>query len=79
VLQNAAINLRQNVANAISLVDEKLNIDDLSEMDESEKVNVLTLFRETLHQCYNFGFEVFESVPVFLFINLLCRMHEITV
>jgi len=50
--------LRQNVASAISQIDEKLSLDDLSEMDEGEKVNVLTLFRETLHQCYNFGFEV---------------------
>ena len=56
--QNAAVVLRQNVASAVSQIDEKLNLDDLSEMDESEKGNVLTLFRETLHQCYNFGFEV---------------------
>lgn len=59
--QNAAINLRQNVARAISQIDEKLSLDDLSEMDEGEKVNVLTLFRETLHQCYNFGFEVCDD------------------
>ena len=46
------------VADAIRQVDEKLDLEDIPEMDEAEKLNLQKLYRETLHQCYNFGFEV---------------------
>ncbi len=50
--------LQEKLANAIKQVDEKLDLDDIPEMDENEKFNIQKLYRETLHQCYNFGFEV---------------------
>jgi len=50
--------LRDDVDRSISRVDDALNPGDLSDMDETEKTNVQKLFRETLHQCYGFGFEV---------------------
>lgn len=46
------------MANSITQVDEKLTLDATADMDETEKVNIQKLYRETLHQCYNFGFEV---------------------
>jgi len=52
------MDLRDHVDHAISHVDEGLNPGDLADMDETEKVNVEKLYRETLHQCYGFGFEV---------------------
>jgi len=52
------MNLRDHVDHAILQVDDGLNPGDLTDMDESEKTNVQKLYRETLHQCYGFGFEV---------------------
>jgi len=60
-MQKEVMNLRDHVDHAISQVDEGLNPGDLADMDEMEKINVQKLYRETLHQCYNFGFEV--SLP----------------
>jgi len=56
--QNAAIDLRDRVAKAIVLVDDKLVLEDLLDLESSDKQSVQKLYRETLHQCYNFGFEV---------------------
>ncbi len=57
-VQVAGVQLQEKLANAIKQVDEKLDLDDIPEMDENEKINIQKLYRETLHQCYNFGFEV---------------------
>ncbi|CAH1799809.1 unnamed protein product [Owenia fusiformis] len=61
-LRQYAINLREKVASAIKQVDEKLDINDLSEMDETEKYTIIKLIRETLHQCYNFGLEYHKEL-----------------
>jgi len=58
LLKNSALDLRKRVAKAIKQVDDKLNPMELSEMAEAEKDVMQKLFCETLHQCYNFGFEV---------------------
>lgn len=50
--------LRYKVADGIAQVDEKLNLEDITAMDEVEKLHIQKLYRETLHQCYSFGFEV---------------------
>ena len=57
-VQSAAMELRDKVANAIKQVDEKLSLEEFRDMDEAEKNSILKQYRETLHQCYNFGFEV---------------------
>lgn len=57
-LQQAGLYLRERITDAIAQVDEKLALDDIAEMDEVEKASMQKLIRETLHQCYNFGFEV---------------------
>ena len=59
--QAAAIDLREKVAMAISQVDDKLHLEDIAELDELEKIE--KLYRETLHQCYSFGFEVGAAAP----------------
>ena len=56
--QTAALDLREKVAYSITQVDDKLTLDDIADMDDVEKTNIQKLYRETLHQCYNFGFEV---------------------
>lgn len=58
VWQSAAMTLRERVAYAIAQVDEKLNLEDMADMEDCDKHNIQKLYRETLHQCYNFGFEV---------------------
>ena len=50
--------LRHRIADAITQVDQKLTIEDMADLEENEKVNIEKLYRETLHQCYNFGFDV---------------------
>jgi len=66
------MNLRAHVDHAISQVDEGLNLCDLADMDETEKTNVQKLYRETLHQCYNFGFEVgYHSLEIRRAVNVL--------
>ena len=50
--------LRDHVSDAIAQVDEKLSIEDVGDLEEGEKINIQKLYRETLHQCYSFGFEV---------------------
>ena len=55
-LKEAAISLRDTVASVIQKVEEHWNCD--IAMAESEKNHVLKLYRETMLQAYNFGFEV---------------------
>ena len=60
------MNLRDHVDHAISQADEGLNPGDLADMDEVEKINVQKVYRETLHQCYGFGFEVTCTILCFI-------------
>ncbi|KAL3881975.1 hypothetical protein ACJMK2_028357 [Sinanodonta woodiana] len=61
-LKEAAISLRDKVATAIKQVDEKWNCGDIAKMEESEKNHILKLYRETMLQAYNFGFEYMREV-----------------
>ena len=62
--QKEVMSLRDQVDHAISQVDKCLNPGDLADMDDTEKTNVQKLYRETLHQCYGFGFEVNKQTSV---------------
>ena len=55
-IQESAISLRDKVATVIRQVEEHWNCD--MEMEENEKNHILKLYRETMLQAYNFGFEV---------------------
>ena len=61
-MKSAAMELKDHVAQAITQVDEKLNLDDIPDMEESERYNIMKLYRETLQQCYNFGFEYHKEL-----------------
>ena len=63
------MDLRHKVADGIAQVDEKLNLDDITVMDEAEKHHIQKLYRETLHQCYGFGFEVLYILDIAYLIN----------
>ena len=61
-LQKEAMYLRDKVDDAIQQVEEKLGMEDFTEMDETEVTHKIhTLYRETLLRCYNFGCEVNDS------------------
>ncbi|XP_060581220.1 mitogen-activated protein kinase kinase kinase 4-like isoform X3 [Ruditapes philippinarum] len=59
-LKESAITLRDKVATVIRQVEEHWNCD--LEMEESEKNHILKLYRETMLQAYNFGFEYMKEV-----------------
>ena len=42
-------------------VDENLDLDSMFEMEETEKAMVYQTYTETMHLCYNFGFEVSKT------------------
>ena len=50
--------LREGIVRAVERVDENLDLDSMFDMDEQEKAVVYHTYTETMHLCYNFGFEV---------------------
>ncbi|KAL4233273.1 Mitogen-activated protein kinase kinase kinase 4 [Mactra antiquata] len=59
-LKESAISLRDKVATVIKQVEEHWNCD--QDIIESEKKHILKLYRETMLQAYNFGFEYMKEV-----------------
>ena len=58
--------LRDKVDHAIQQVEEKLGMEDLTEVEDTEVTHkIQTLYRETLLRCYNFGCEVSGIVPLY--------------
>lgn len=53
-MQLNALELQEKVVDAVKQVDDKLSFNDVIQYED----NLLKLYRETLLQCYNFGFEV---------------------
>ncbi|KAK7497186.1 hypothetical protein BaRGS_00011480 [Batillaria attramentaria] len=53
-----ALELQEKVVTSIRQVDEKLNFNDVIQHEDS----LLKLYRETMLQCYNFGFEYSKEV-----------------
>ena len=47
---------------AVERVDENLDLDSMFDMDEGEKAMVYQTYTETMHLCYNFGFEVIAII-----------------
>ena len=46
---------------AIKQVDEKLNFEDIANIEDNEKYHLLQLYRETMLKGFNFGFEVWVN------------------
>lgn len=60
-LQDACLTLREGIVSAVERVDENLDLDSMFEMEETEKAMVYQTYTETMHLCYNFGFEVHKT------------------
>lgn len=58
LFQASALELQERVVTAIKQVDEKLNFDDITKLEDIERNHLLNLYRETMLKGYNFGFEV---------------------
>ena len=56
-------------------VDENLDLDSMFEMEETEKAMVYQTYTETMHLCYNFGFEVHLTQLCFVKTDL----HQVVV
>lgn len=56
--QEACLSLREKIVSAVERVDENLDLDSMFEMEETEKAMVYHTYTETMHLCYNVGFEV---------------------
>lgn len=52
------MSLREGIIRAVERVDENLDLDSMFDMDDGEKAMVYQTYTETMHLCYNFGFEV---------------------
>lgn len=60
--QNHAFDLASEVKKAIEHVETQLDSTDLSNLDSNTDVrNVKGAYKETLHQCYAFGFEFLQE------------------
>ncbi|KAG8232698.1 hypothetical protein J437_LFUL014716, partial [Ladona fulva] len=56
-LKTEALSLSHCITDIINLVEEKSIVENLVDLDESERQSVILRCREILHQCYKFGFE----------------------
>ncbi|XP_078375482.1 mitogen-activated protein kinase kinase kinase 4-like isoform X2 [Oculina patagonica] len=66
-LQDACLTLREKIVSAVERVDENLDLDSMFEMEETEKAMVYQTYTETMHLCYNFGFEYQKEVARLVF------------
>ncbi|KAL5010300.1 hypothetical protein ScPMuIL_012605 [Solemya velum] len=61
-LKFAATELQDKVSWAIHQMDERLNFDIVHALEENDRSNIAKLYRETMLQSYNFGFEYHKEV-----------------
>lgn len=61
-LKCTALDLSDAIYTTVSLVLDKLFSLDLSSMEDCERSSILTICRETMHQCYNFGFDYLQEL-----------------
>lgn len=69
-VKREALGFNNLLINTISLVQRRCDIKNLTEMDEQDRVAVITRSREIMHQGFKFGFEFHKE---------LHRLHEIRV
>lgn len=62
VLQKDVLSVRHKLTNIIERVQERCDIKYLSDMDEADKLAILSRAREILHQGYKFGFEYHKDI-----------------
>ena len=85
-LRQSAMELRKNIVSAIQQVEESFNTQSIADVDELEVISIEKLYRETLHQCYQFAFDVRTSIshlltsfPCFFIVNSLCGFFFSTI
>ncbi|ESO84956.1 hypothetical protein LOTGIDRAFT_168212 [Lottia gigantea] len=61
-IKTIAVQLREKVARAIEQVDETLNFDEILQHEENDRNHLVKIYRETMLQGYNFGFEVGKDI-----------------
>lgn len=69
-VKQEALGFNNVLINTITLVQQRCDVKNLTEMDEQDRVAVITRSREIMHQGFKFGFE---------FLKELHRLHEIKV
>lgn len=69
-VKREALGFNNMLINTISLVQRRCDVKNLTEMDEPDRVAVITRSREIMHQGFKFGFEFHKE---------LHRLHEIRV
>jgi MEKK4 N-terminal len=58
VHQMDAVNLRTCVTSSILSIEKSCDVRNMTEIDEADRLALISKIREILHQCYKFGFEV---------------------
>jgi len=53
-----AVNLRKCVTNSIQSIEKSCDVRTITDIDEPDRLALISKIREILHQCYKFGFEV---------------------
>ncbi|CAB3382788.1 Hypothetical predicted protein [Cloeon dipterum] len=61
-LKTDAVNLRKCVTTSIQSVERSFDVRNMTDIDEQDKLALISKIREILHQCYKFGFEYNKEV-----------------
>ena len=64
--------LREGIVRAVERVDKNLDLDSMFDMEEGEKAMVYQTYTETMHLCYNFGFEVITQQLILIMLLEMC-------
>ncbi|XP_022089854.1 mitogen-activated protein kinase kinase kinase 4-like [Acanthaster planci] len=61
-LKQNALGLCHTIVHNIKQVDENLDIDSILDIEETEKINMLSYFKDTMHQCFSVSFDYHKEV-----------------
>ncbi|XP_038048070.1 mitogen-activated protein kinase kinase kinase 4-like isoform X1 [Patiria miniata] len=61
-LKQDALGLCHTIVHNIKQVDQNLDIDSVLDIEETEKINMLSYFKDTMHQCFSVSFDYHKEV-----------------
>ncbi|XP_077868345.1 mitogen-activated protein kinase kinase kinase 4-like, partial [Saccoglossus kowalevskii] len=61
-VESEALTLSEMITTAVHQVDENLDLDLLADIEEMERINMRYYYKETMHSCFNLGFEYHKEV-----------------
>ncbi|XP_071480035.1 mitogen-activated protein kinase kinase kinase 4-like [Diadema antillarum] len=61
-LKDNALTLCHKIVEAISLVEENLDVDSVADMEETERMSIAAYFRDAMCQCFSVAFEYHKEV-----------------